>query len=66
MDTNILNTWQAALTSHEVLECPEFREEDNDKEANLKFLVKAIQNLKNGFCGNIFNNDNGRVSTYMT
>lgn len=52
MGAYFLNTWQAALTSQEVLECLEFQEEDNDKEANY-FLVKAIQNLENGLCRNV-------------
>ena len=51
MGTYFLNTWQAALTSQEVLECLEFQE-DNDKETNY-FLVKAIQNLENGLCRNV-------------
>ena len=52
MGAYFLNTWQAALTSQEVLECLEFQEEDNDKEANY-FLVKAIQNLENGLRRNV-------------
>ena len=46
------NTLQAALTSQKVHECLEFQEGDNDKEVNY-FLVKAIQNLDNGLCGNV-------------
>ena len=45
----------SSFDNQEVLECLEFQEEDNDKEANC-FLVKANQNLEN--CVEmLYNND---------
>lgn len=41
---------QVALTSQEVIECLDFRDEDKDREAK-QFIVLAIQNLENGLCG---------------
>ena len=55
MGAYFLNTWQAALTSQEVLECLEFQEEDNDKEAN--YFLKAIQNLRMVCVEMLYNND---------
>lgn len=56
MGAYFLNTWQAALTSQEVLECLEFQEEDNDKEANY-FLVKPFRIGRMVCVEMLYNND---------
>ena len=42
------NTLWVALTSQQVIECLHFQVEDNDKVVT--FLVRAIQDLENGWC----------------
>lgn len=50
MGSYFQNTLWVALTSQQVIECLHFQVEDNDKVAKT-FLVRAIQDLENGWCG---------------